>query len=168
MQVSGVSRDRAAWNLNSYTVDQIWAEALVCFRAGETLYLQGEAEEEALEQQKIAMESDERLGLLKDYLDLMLPENWEELTLSERRNFISGGDFGIVQEGTIRRDRVCVSEVWCELFGRELTDIKRFEIDEIHSLIRQVEGWEKYGENKTGKIKFKIYGTQRAYVRKIL
>ena len=165
VQVRGVSREQAAWNLNSYTVDQIWAEALICFRSGETLFLQGEAEEEALKQQEMAMESDERLGLLKNYLNLLLPENWEDLSLTERRNFISGGDFGEVKEGTVRRDRVCVSEIWCEMMGRELVDIKRFDIDDIHGLIRQIKDWERYTGNKDGKLKFKIYGVQRAYVR---
>ena len=166
VQVNGVSRDKASWNLTSYAVDQIWAEALACRKAEEPLYLQGKAEEEALEQQKIAMESDERLGLLVDYLEKLLPENWEDTPMNERRIFISGGDFGQAQEGTIRRDRVCISEIWCELLGREITDIKRFDIDEIHSLMRQIENWEKYSGNKTGKIKFKLYGVQRAYVRK--
>ena len=52
------------------------------------------------------------------------------------------------------------------LEDKELTGIKRFEIDEIHGLMRQIDGWEKYTGNKDGKMKFNLYGVQRAYIRK--
>jgi hypothetical protein len=151
--------------MNNYTVDQVWAEALQSWKDGEPLYLEGEAAAEAKEQQKRAMESDERLGLLKDYLDRLLPEDWDEKSLGDRRSFIHGGDFGECPEGTVQRDRVCVSEIWCELFKKDLAAIKRFDIDEIHGLMRQLEGWERYMGNKDGKLKFRLYGVQRAYVR---
>ncbi|ABO49730.1 virulence-associated E family protein [Desulforamulus reducens MI-1] len=166
VNVTGVSTDRAPWAMNDYTVGQIWAEALACYKAGETLYLEGKAAEEAFEQQKLAMEADERLGMVKEYLDMLLPENWEEMSLTERRTFINGGDFGHGPEGTMQRDKICVAEIWCELMGKELTGIKRFEIDEIHGLMRQIDGWEKYTGNKDGKMKFNLYGVQRAYIRK--
>jgi len=163
--VTGVNRIRAPWDLDGYTANQIWAEAAEAYRAGEGLYLDGVVAEEAYEQQKLAMESDERLGFIKDYLELLLPSDWEERSLSERRLFINGGDFGQAQEGTVRRDRVCVAEIWCELFGKDLADIKRIEVDDFHGLMRQVNGWEKYSGNKDGKMKFRLYGVQRAYTR---
>lgn len=164
VNVNGVLDARAPWTLNHYTANQIWAEALQAWRDGETLYLEGEAAAEAYEQQKLAMEADERLGMIKEFLDMPLPEDWEERSLSDRRMFLHG-DFGQDTDCTMQRDRVCVAEIWCELFGRELTAIRRFEIDEIHGLMRQIEGWEKYTKSKNGKIKFKLYGAQRAYIR---
>ena len=162
--VDGTDPDRAPWALNDYTVGQIWAEAMEYYRAGELLYLTGAVAEEALEQQKLAMEADERVGLIKDYLELNLPEDWEEKSLSERRQFIHG-DFGS-GVGWVERERVCVAEIWCELFRKDLADAKRFEIEELHSLMRQIDGWERWQGNRDGKLRFKLYGMQRAYIRK--
>lgn len=166
VNVNSVSEEKASWTLDSFTVGQIWAEALQAWEDGEKLYLEGDAATEAQEQQKLAMEADERLGALREYLDTLLPEDWNEKNLSERRMFLHGGDFGQSSEGTIQRDRICVAEIWCELFGKDLTAIKRFEIDELHGLMRQIGDWEKYTGNSNGKMKFKFYGVQRAYIRK--
>ncbi len=164
--VSGPRPGRAPWNMDDYTVNQVWAEAVEAWKAGETLYLEGEAAAEAYEQQKMAMEADERVGMIKDYLDRLLPENWEEMSLSERRSFIHGEDFGQAAAGTVQRDRVCVAEIWCELFRKDLAAIKRQDIDDLHGLMRRVDGWGRYTGNRDGKLWFKIYGSQRAYERK--
>ncbi len=164
VQVRGVELDKAPWAMNDYTVQQVWAEALECWRAGEELFLTGDIAKEAIEQQKLAMESDERLGLIREYLDRLLPVNWEEMNLSDRRQFIHGTEFGTA-EGSVKRDRVCVAEIWCELFCRDLASAKKFEIEEIHNLMRQIDGWERYQGNKEGRLRFKLYGSQRAYVR---
>jgi hypothetical protein len=163
--VTGRPGDKGPWNINSYTVSQVWAEALQAWKAGENLYLEGESAAEAYEQQKQAMESDERLGLVKEFLEMLLPEDWDERSLSERRAHIHGGDFGQALAGTVRRDRVCVSEIWCELFGKDPATGKRFETDDIHGMLRQIDGWEKYSGTKDGKMRFRLYGVQRAYVR---
>ncbi|WP_348982871.1 virulence-associated E family protein [Desulfosporosinus sp. Sb-LF] len=163
--VTEVPGDRAPWTLSDDVVDQVWAEALAAWKEGEDLFLEGEAQTEAYEQQKSAMESDERLGVIQDFLDMLLPENWEEKDLYERRNFIHGDELLKVTSGTVRRDRVCVSEIWCELFSKDMAASKRYEVDEIHGLMRQIEGWEKYDGNKDGKLKFRLYGVQRAYMR---
>lgn len=166
VQVRGVEPNRAPWALNDYTVGQVWAEALETWKAGEELFLTGDVAREAIEQQKLAMESDERLGLIREYLDRLLPEDWEDMSLSERRQFMHGTEFGTA-EGNIERDRVCVAEIWNELFCKDLAIAKRFEIDEIHSLMQQIEGWERYQGNKGGKMKFRLYGVQRAYIRTV-
>lgn len=165
--VTGVSADRSAWNMDGYTLGQVWAEALQAWKAGEHLYLEGAAAAEAHVSQKKAMESDERVGMISDYLDTLLPTDWEEKSRSERRAFINDDDFGQYAVGTVPRDRVCIAEIWCELFKKDLAAIKRFEIDEIHGLMRQVEGWEKYTGSQDGKMRFKRYGIQRAYVRNL-
>ena len=164
--VEGVSAEKAPWNMTDYTISQIWSEALQTWRDGEKLYLEGEVAAEAYEQQKLAMEADERVGLIKDYLDRLLPEDWEDKIISERRAFIHDDDFGQAATGTVPRDRVCVAEIWCELFRKDLMSIKRNDIDELHGLMRRIDGWCRYAGNKDGKMKFKLYGSQRAYVKK--
>lgn len=81
---------------------QIWAEALMYVRQGEKLYLSPEMDALAKDEQREAMESDEREGLVREYMDTLLPERWAEMDLFERRNFLAGSDFGNLQEkGTV-------------------------------------------------------------------
>lgn len=166
VSVPGIEREKSSWTMDQYTIDQIWAEALSTYKDGEDLFLVGDVAREALDQQKLAMENDERLGLIREYLDRLLPEDWEEKNISERRAFIHGNEFG-QSDGTVKRTRVCVAEIWCELFQRDLITAKRHEIEEIHGLMRQVTGWKRHQGNLDGKMKFRLYGVQRAYVRTV-
>ena len=89
-------------------------------RQGEKLYLSPEMDALAKDEQREAMESDEREGLVREYLDTLLPERWAEMDLFERRNFLTGSDFGGLQEkGTVKRTSVSNMEIWCECFGKE-------------------------------------------------
>ena len=57
VQVTGCGKYQA-WELTD--VDQIWAEAIERYKAGEELFLKGSLEEEATSQQREALEVDER------------------------------------------------------------------------------------------------------------
>ena len=96
------------WELTDELVRQIWAEALAYVRAGERLYLDAELEELARSGQRDAMERDEREGLVRAYLERLLPEEWNDMDLFQRRNFLSGSEFGgPTHVGTVQRVRVC-------------------------------------------------------------
>ena len=58
-------------------IDQIWAEAVVLFKRGERLYLDKDDREMAEEMQKEHTVADERTGLVEEYLNILLPEDWE-------------------------------------------------------------------------------------------
>jgi putative DNA primase/helicase len=79
---------RHSWELTREEVEQIWAEALHYYKKGEPLHLPKELEPIAVQEQREAMEQDEREGTIRDYLEMLLPENWESMNLYERRNFI--------------------------------------------------------------------------------
>ncbi len=65
------------------------------------------------------MESDEREGLVRAYLDTLLPDDWNALSLYERRNYLNGSEFGGESRvGTVERTLACNMEIWCECFGR--------------------------------------------------
>lgn len=74
--------------------------------------------------QRDAMEVDERQGMVEEYLDTLLPENWESMDTYARRNFLSEKDAPTSVRGTVRRDTVSNAEIWCECFGRSLSDLK--------------------------------------------
>ena len=167
INVKGVNPDNAPWNISKEDVGQIWAEALALYKAGEKLYLDADAAREALEAQRRALESDERSGMVQDYLDTRLPEDWDEKSVQERRSFFHG-DFGSpVIEGGLQRQKTCAIEIWTECFNKDRSSFGKKEREEIDLIMQQMEGWERYEKGKDGKLKFVIYGTQRAYIRNL-
>jgi predicted P-loop ATPase len=50
-------------------IEQVWAEALTLYNAGEELILKGAEAEVAVEKQQEALENDDREGLVREFLD---------------------------------------------------------------------------------------------------
>ena len=141
-------------------VSQIWAEALIIYKNGEKLFLEGEDAKMAEESQKSAIETDEREGLVRDYLDTLLPNNWDKMTVYERRNYLSGSDFGEDITGTEERKYVCNMEIWCECFGKDSAAMKPTDAYAISSIMNKIDGWKKSDIRRYTK-----YGRQRIYQR---
>lgn len=155
---------RKAWQMSVYDVEQIWAETLVLYAKGEKLYLEGSDVELATNEQADAMESDEREGLVRTYLDTLLPDDWNDLSLYERRNYLNGSEFGGESRvGTVERTLVCNMEIWCECFGRDASAMKPADSYAIAGIMKKINGWNKYQGNKNGTSNFPIYGRQRCY-----
>ena len=156
------SGKKQSWNLTHEEILQIWAEALVYVRQGEKLYLSPEMDALAKDEQREAMESDEREGLVREYLDTLLPERWAEMDLFERRNFLSGSDFGGLQEkGTVRRTSVSNMEIWCECFGKERANLRRTDSNELTGILARL-GWKR----EESKVRIPLYGPQYVFVPK--
>ena len=151
------------WDIDD--VDQVWSEVMEYYHQGESLILSNKAEEFANAAQVDALESDDREGLVREYLDMLLPSNWDDMDLYARRSFIRGDEFSDNVIGTVRREQVCTMEIWCELFGKEATAMRKIDSYEINAIMRKIDGWEKYTGNKQGNAKVPLYGIQRIYVR---
>ncbi|MDE8290139.1 virulence-associated E family protein [Erysipelothrix rhusiopathiae] len=163
VRISGDGK-RKAWQMSVYDVEQIWAETLVLYAKGEKLYLEGSDVELATNEQADAMESDEREGLVRSYLDTLLPDDWNALSLYERRNYLNGSEFGGESRvGTVERRLVCNMEIWCECFGRDASAMKPADSYAIAGIMKKINGWNKYQGNKNGTSNFPIYGRQRCY-----
>ncbi|RMD03219.1 hypothetical protein D9O40_03500 [Clostridium autoethanogenum] len=159
---------KSIWDeLTESEVKQIWAETISKYKAGEELILKGEEAVIAYQCQQEAMEEDAREGLVRDYLDTLLPNNWSELDLFQRRNFLAGdNEFGTeTLVGNVRREKVCLQEIWCECFGKKKEDIRRSDSFEIQGILVKIGGWKRYVGNKSGKMRLSIYGPQLTYVR---
>ena len=149
-------------------VPQLWAEAYMLYRAGEKLFLSPEEEKQASMEQTAALESDVREGMIAEYLDKLLPEDWDRMDLAERRGFLRGDQFtGGNRVGTVQRTTVCAVEVWAECFGKDPSTIKRSDTYDIFGMLMKIGGWEKYGGNKNASLKRGFYGTQRCFVRTV-
>jgi predicted P-loop ATPase len=146
-------------------IDQIWAEALEIWNCGESLYLGADIEKEAIKRQEQHTEESSKEGLIREYLNRLLPENWGDLDVGARRRFIHGSEFGEAEEGTVKRDKVCAMEVWVELFQADPKQMTPIQAREINDILRKLEGWQPYSKG-TGKLKFgKMYGYQKAFVK---
>lgn len=161
VRITGQS-EKKSWQLSDEEVRQIWAEALVLYRNGEKLYLNAEEEALACKEQTEAMETDDREGLVRAYLEKLLPENWDEMSIFERQNFLEGNEFSQSEIiGTVKRTRVCNMEIWCECFGKNATAMKRSDSYEISAIMQKIEGWV-IGKRK----RLPHYGLQRIYILK--
>jgi len=153
------TEQRVDWTITPEERDQIWAEAKYYYEQGEKLYLEGDLLRAAEDAQKSAMEADERQGLVEEYLSRLLPDNWADMDVYDRRNYLEGDITS--DKGSIRRTEVSNAEIWCECFGRNLADLKPVDSYAIAALMVQVDGWERTGKLRT----LPIYGRQRVYVR---
>ena len=148
------------WDIAEDEIRQVWAQAKSLYKEGEKLYLEGDEAKFAVLEQTQAMESDEREGLVRAYLDTLLPEDWDRMSLLERRGFLNGYDFGKAETGTVKRTSVCNMEIWCECFGYEQAKLDRADAYKISAIMSKIEGWEKVGRES-----IPIYGQQRCYKR---
>lgn len=151
-----------SWELTQYDIEQIWAEALVYVKGGEKLYLDATIDDLAKSEQRAAMESDEREGLVREYLDTLLPDNWNDMELFERRNYLNGSEFGeSLHTGTVKRTSVSNMEIWCECFGKERANIRKTDSTELTGILKRL-GWKRL-DNKA---RIPLYGPQYIFVPK--
>jgi predicted P-loop ATPase len=150
------------WDITSEEIKQIWAEVYEYVKAGETLHLSAELEASAKGEQREALESDEREGLVRDFLETPLPENWDCMDTYERRAFLTDSGFTTPgQKATVKRSRVCNLEIWCEVFGKDRANIKRTDSNELTAILEKL-GWVRLPQKE----RVKCYGAQFVFVPK--
>ena len=157
-------KTKNAWDITQDDIDQLWAEAYYYWSNGESLVLEGDLEEEALRIQLSHTEGGELVGLIEEYLDMLLPENWESLDIFDRRDYIRNyGDDDHC--GSVQRERVCALEIWCEVMEGDRKNLQNAKAREITDILQAMRGWNPYTKG-TGKARFgRLYGPQRAFVR---
>lgn len=137
-------KQKKTWDFTPEYRAQFWAEAKEIWKSGEKLYLEGDLLEAAEEAQQSAMEVDERLGMVEEYLNAMLPDDWAEMDLFQRRNFLQGSEFGMPEhKGVHRRTEVSNAEIWCECYGKSLQELKPTDSYSIAALMAQLPNWER-------------------------
>lgn len=143
-------------------IDQIWAEAYFNWMMGESLYLSDkDMASEAQRQQAEFTEDNIKIGIIAEYLEKNITENWYDLPLAERKNYLYGVDDGLAKEAAVQRRKVCIAEIYEECLGRNYAFSKPQEIREIADIMRNMSGWKKGTTQRFGR----GYGTQKAYLR---
>ena len=129
---------KSIWSDLPRDVDQIWAEAVIRYHAGETLYMPPELEETAKEMQDGHRETNVREGMIRAFLEKKVPKNYPTMALRERQIFWSGS---LEDKGElIRRDRICALEIWCECLEGDPKLMKRSDAKEINLILENLPG----------------------------
>ncbi len=146
-------------------VGQIWAEAVIRWRCGEKLYLEGDNALEAERQQEEHKESNPKEGIIREFMEREIPLDWNKRDLYARRDFWNFGKDSYDVNLLVPRDRVCAAEIWCECFNGDLKMMRKSESCEINGILSTMDGWER----AKGPIPFgPYYGKQRGFVRAAL
>lgn len=98
--------------------DQLWAEAVVLYRAGFKLYMSEEMDKRMREnnrQYSFDMNND-LFGDIDQYLDMSLPDNWQYMSRAERKNYVTNAQSPAgISTQLLPRTQVCVEEILTEL-----------------------------------------------------
>lgn len=151
---------------------QCWAELMRLYAEDDTLILSKDAEATATDLQEQHTEGAEKIGLIQNFLDTPIPIDWYDnrpdgktrWTLEDRRAYFNG-TMEEAADVLVDRERVCAMEIWCECFENNARNLRNVDAREINTIMQRMDGWKPYESNSRGKLKFKLYGVQRAYIR---
>lgn len=138
-------------------VDQIWAEAIFYFKKGEKLYLQGDEEQQAKEQQGLHLERHPWEGPIYEFVARKVTRNWLQMSITSRNSF------GTLDENDlVERDRICAAEIWCECLGNELNKMRIPDAKIINGMLSNL----KFDDRKLEPLRGRFgndYGVQRGF-----
>lgn len=150
------------WRDLENEVDQLWAEAFTRWQAGESLYLTGEIAEAAKEKQEEHREASSREGIVREFMERDIPDDWSKWSLDKRRMYWGGVTMGSDNIRLVKRDRICALEVWCEAFGGNIKEMKNADTRELNAIMAAAPGWRKSNSS----MRAGYYGVQRCFIRK--
>ena len=141
-------------------MDQLWAEAVVRFREGESLFLPNDMELEARRRQELHNElaGDERRGMIEAFVRKSIPVTWDSLTMAQRRDWFRLSAGLASDEPQKRRETICAVEVLVECFGQQLDEKTRYKTKDINQIMRELDCLEYAGRSRDS-----VYGLQRRF-----
>lgn len=140
-------------------VDQLWAEAVVMFKAGERIWLNDEEGDLAAFERMSFVEEDSYAGVIQEYLERKVPENWWQMSKEARASYIRAYDPEFDPPGTMQIDRTCTHQLWEEAFGQRVHP-SRVTLRELSESLKRL-GWVSVGTTR-----IPGYGPQATYVRR--
>jgi len=102
-------------------VDQVWAEAVHAFKAGES-HILNEAEEALAESVRVLhTQTDDLADMISEGVDVLLPGDWDTKTVSQRTSYMLQVEQGMAG-GSFERETISPVEVWTEIMARPRAD----------------------------------------------
>lgn len=142
-------------------IDQLWAEAVTIYRSGELLYLTDEETDLSATERELYTEEDATAGIIEAYLDIWVPDNWDDLSVDSRRVWLANRADDLVPAGTHQMTQVCSVQLWNEALGGRLGGHRRTDLLDIVTILRQLPGW----RAKPGRTRLPNYGPQYVFER---
>lgn len=146
----------------SSIVAQLWGEARQRLADGETMFLNDELEDIAHDIQVAHLEQDERAGIIGEYLNRLLPDNWQDRDPADRQYWLT--DEANRGAGVAVRQEVTVIEIWTECLNNRAEFITQRDSQTIGRIMKTMPGWMPGAKAK----RINYYGLQRFYGRKTL
>lgn len=137
--------------------DQLWAEAVAYYQAGEPLFLSSELEQEAQRVQSLHTFEPAKWADIRTFLARKLPKEWEEMSSNAHQDWLAENSD---EDGEIEREAVSAKEIWVECFGGTSRKWDNRDLREILNCL-QNEGW--IHDKKVTRTR--LYGTQRLFRR---
>lgn len=112
--------------IESETIEQIWGEAVTIYKSGVDLMFDEETEDELNIYRERFMYRDEVELQVLEYLDMPVPENWQNWSIQQQHQYTSkyfdnSSDF---EEGSTKLTKVSTREIMYNLFMRNSNDKK--------------------------------------------
>lgn len=145
--------------LTDHYIDQVWAEALHLYEAGEKLWLDDQESALASVEREDFTEETPMAGLIQTYADTPVPLNWYAMSPEARSLWLQSAADGF-EAGTETITHVSTLQVWVEALGRRRGEHKRADLLEIANVLKNMPGWESGGNRH-----IPGYGTQKVWVR---
>lgn len=125
------------------TIEQIWGEAVTLYKAGVPLMFDEETEDELNKYRERFMYRDEVELQILEYLDMPVPENWQNWSIQQQHQYTSkyfdnSSDF---EPGNKKLDKVSTREMMYNLFMRNSNDKKLS--TKINMIMDNHPDWEK-------------------------
>jgi putative DNA primase/helicase len=118
-------------------------------------------EDAAKEKQEEHREASSREGIVREFMERPVPDDWSKWPLDKRRMFWGGVTMGSDSLHLVPRDRICALEVWCEAFGGNIKEMKNTDTRELNAIMATMPGWQKASNAKY----MGPYGTQRGFIK---
>ena len=124
------------------------------------MHLNDEEQAAAVEQQESHSVEDAMVGIISEFLDIPLPDDWKAKTITERIQYLSSAEAFKGANGTPRTE-VCALEVKRECLTKdENAQGTQAETRQINAALEKL-GWTRIEKNS----RFGPYGVQRGYKR---
>ena len=138
-------------------IDQLWAEAVMRWRLGESLILSEELEAEAETRRKGHTEQDALFGIIENFIAKPVPVDWQKWDEARRDMYWSSPN--TYTGALVARDRICAQEIWRECLRDGRTSPPRADTLRINAVLDRISGIEKLSTARL----FGPYGNQKGY-----
>lgn len=150
VHVDGFGDDNRMGTIADEDIDQIWAEAMVYYKAGEKIYLEGDVLKTAENIQDNYTSDDAWEPIIDEYLSRDFPSNWGYLSLSEKLSYLDYDASENAEDDACELMEITPAEIYQVVLGRRPGGINNLEKERVFGTMQKL-GWDYQFARKEGK-----------------